>query len=127
MRVLSWNCRGLDNPFAVLQCQKKAKEYSPNILFLMETKLDIGKGLDVLRKCDFLNGWEVLREGLSRGLLLGWSPEQKLTIQYSSRHMIHSEILDHKSTIISSLKCAKCQIFGTFDTSNTKTDLHEMC
>lgn len=101
MRVLSWNCRGLGNPFAVLQCQKKAKEYSPNILFLMETKLDIGKRLDVLRKCDFLNGWEVPREGLSRGLLLGWSPEQKLTIQYSSRHMIHSEILDHKGTPLS--------------------------
>ena len=67
----------------------------------METKLDIGKGLDVLRKCDFLNGWEVPREGLSRGLLLGWSPEQKLTIQYSSRHMIHSEILDHKGTPLS--------------------------
>ena len=75
MRVLSWNCGGLGNPFVVLQCQKKAKEYSPNILFLMETKLDIGKGLDVLRKCDFLNGWEVPREGLSGGLLLGWSPE----------------------------------------------------
>ena len=32
----------------------------------------------------------------------------------------------HKSTIISSLKCAKCQIFGTFDTPITKTIPHQL-
>ena len=31
-----------------------------------------------------------------------------------------------QSTIISSLKCAKCQIFGTFDTPITKTVPHQL-
>ena len=31
-----------------------------------------------------------------------------------------------QSTIISSLKCAKCQIFGTFDTPITKTIPHQL-
>ena len=39
MRVLSWNCRGLGKPFAILQCQKFALEYRPDVLFLMETRL----------------------------------------------------------------------------------------
>ena len=30
-----------------------------------------------------------------------------------------------KSILISSLKCVKCQIFGTFDTPNTKTSPHQ--
>ena len=72
MRVLSWNCRRLGSPFAVLQCQKKAKEFKPNIMFLMETKLGKDKGRGILEKCGFFDGWEVPRGGFRGGLLLGW-------------------------------------------------------
>ena len=98
MRILSWNCRGLDNPFAILQCQKNAQEYKPSILFMMETKLDRDKGAGILKKCGFWKGWEVPRVGLSGGLLLGWLPDQKLTIMHSSRNLIHTDLLDHKGT-----------------------------
>ena len=37
-----------------------------------------------------------------------------------SGHLLSSTFNFTKSTIIRSLKCAKCQIFGTFDTSNIK-------
>ena len=50
IRILSWNYRGLGNPSAVLQCQKKAQEYKPDILFLMETKLAKDKGQDIFEK-----------------------------------------------------------------------------
>ena len=59
MRVLSWNCRGLGTPSAVLQCQKKAQEYKSDIMFLMETKLAKDKGAAILEKCGFWHGWEV--------------------------------------------------------------------
>ena len=59
MRVLSWNCRGLGTPSAVLQCQKKAQEYKSDIIFLMETKLEKDKRAAILEKCGFSHGWEV--------------------------------------------------------------------
>ena len=69
---MSWNCRRLGTPFAILQCQKKAQEYKPNIIFLMETRLAKDKGEAILQRCGFWNSWEYLKEGFSGGLLLGW-------------------------------------------------------
>ena len=75
MRVLSWNCKGLGKPFAVLQCQKFALEYRLDALFLMETRLAKDKGEGIWSKCGFFDGWEYLRDGLSGGLLLAWMPK----------------------------------------------------
>lgn len=96
MRILNWNYRGLGNPPIVLQCQKKAQEHKPDIIFLMETKLVQKKGRDILEKCGFSNGWEFPREGLSGGILLGWYQNVKLNIQYGSKHLIHVDLFDHK-------------------------------
>ena len=49
-----------------------------------------------MKKCGFWKGWEVPRVGLNGGLLLGWLPDQKLTIMHSSRNLIHTDLLDHK-------------------------------
>nr|XP_023901780.1 uncharacterized protein LOC112013620 [Quercus suber] len=98
MRILSWNCRGLRTPSAILQCQKKAQEYHPDIFFLMETRLAKDKGEAILQRCGFWNGWEHPREGLSGGLLVGWLQNLKLDIQYSSKHLIHANLLDFKGT-----------------------------
>ena len=60
MRILSWNCRGLGKPSAVLQCQKKAQDHKPNILFLMETKLEEDKDFEVLKDVAFGMGGRFL-------------------------------------------------------------------
>ena len=54
-----------------------------------------------LRKCGFWNGWEVPREGLSGGLLLGWLQGQTLNNQYSSKNLLHADLLDLKGTPLS--------------------------
>uniref|UniRef100_A0A2N9H4K9 CCHC-type domain-containing protein n=1 Tax=Fagus sylvatica TaxID=28930 RepID=A0A2N9H4K9_FAGSY len=41
MRLLSWNCWGLENPFAVQSLRHLVKSQGPEVLFLMETKLDV--------------------------------------------------------------------------------------
>jgi len=56
MRVLIWNYRGLDKPSTVLQCQKIALKFKPDILFLMETRLKMDKGKEILDKCGFIEG-----------------------------------------------------------------------
>ena len=41
MSALSWNCRGLGNPFTVNALHKIVKEEDPTLVFLMETKYDV--------------------------------------------------------------------------------------
>jgi exonuclease III len=48
MSFLSWNCRGLGNPWVVRDLHQMVKEKRPNLVFLMETKLH-NKNLDFLR------------------------------------------------------------------------------
>lgn len=67
MRIMSWNCRVLGKSSAVLKYQKKAQEFKPDILFLMETRLVKNKGKQVWVKCGFSNGWEVPRVGFGGG------------------------------------------------------------
>ena len=40
MRIISWNCRGLGNPDAVRSLHMLVKTQRPEVLFLMETKLE---------------------------------------------------------------------------------------
>lgn len=41
MRIISWNCKGLGNPFAVRSLHHLVKSQGPRVLFLMETKLNV--------------------------------------------------------------------------------------
>jgi hypothetical protein len=43
MILMSWNCRGLGNPEAVRALHLMVKTKGPQVLFLMETKLDAGR------------------------------------------------------------------------------------
>ena len=67
----------------------------------METRLAKDKGEAILQRCDFWNGWEHPREGLSGSLLVGWLQNLKLDIQYSSKHLIHANLLDFKGNPLS--------------------------
>ena len=78
-----------------------AQECRPDIMFLMETRLNKDKGKNILEKCGFMEGWEVPREGLSGGLLLGWMSTHKLSIQYSSKHLIHADLIDNRGNPLS--------------------------
>ena len=67
----------------------------------METRLSKDKGKQLLEKCGFMEGWEVPREGLSGGLLLGRMSPYKLSIQYSSKYLIHANLLDNRGNPLS--------------------------
>lgn len=95
MRVFNWNCRDLGKPSAILQCQKKALESKPDVMFLMETQLAEDRDKVAWDKRSFSEGWELPREGLSGGLLLAWIPRQSLRIVYTSKHLVHTDMLDN--------------------------------
>jgi hypothetical protein len=48
MKILSWNCRGLGNPQTIQELCRLVKEKKPEVVFLMETKLN-NKKLEPIR------------------------------------------------------------------------------
>ncbi|KAG8639407.1 hypothetical protein MANES_14G140364v8 [Manihot esculenta] len=38
MKLLSWNCQGLGNPLTIRHLKGMCASYSPDLLFVMETK-----------------------------------------------------------------------------------------
>ena len=58
---------------------------------------DFGHGFrERERELTFIEGWELLREGLNGGLLLSWIPKQRLHISYESKHLVHTDLLDNR-------------------------------
>ena len=41
MSIMSWNCHGLGNPWAVQALKRAIKREDPSLVFLMETKLEV--------------------------------------------------------------------------------------
>jgi exonuclease III len=88
MKTLSWNCQGLGNPRTVRELCRLVKEKKPDLVFLMETKLN-NKKLETIRvKLGFQNAFGVDSVGKSGGLALFWQGATRLEIQnYSRRHI----------------------------------------
>ncbi|GMY35564.1 hypothetical protein FCV25MIE_30806 [Fagus crenata] len=87
MILISWNCQGLGNPKAVRALHHMVKKKGPEVLFLMETKLDAVR-MEVIRiKLGFDNAFTVPSLGRSGGLALLWKAEAEVVIQNFSYGM----------------------------------------
>jgi exonuclease III len=86
MRIISWNCRGLGNASTVRQGKQIAQFWKLDFFFVLETRLQKGRGNQILSKRGFTGGSEVPREALSGGLALGWTPAWEVSILLQNRH-----------------------------------------
>ena len=68
MIIFSWNCRGLENSWTVQDLCRMMKEKKPNLVFLMETKLQRTKMENIIIKLGFSNMFVVECVGRSGGL-----------------------------------------------------------
>ena len=88
MSVLSWNCRGLRNPRIVHDLHHLVKEKKPDLVFLMETKMNNKKCDSIQIKLGFDYLFCVDCVGHSGGLILMWKADFNVVIQnYSCRHI----------------------------------------
>jgi hypothetical protein len=88
MILLSWNCRGLGNPWAVRELCHMVKTKKPTLLFLMETKSRKNKMEGIRIKIGFEGLFVVDPVGRSGGLALLWKDSDDLEIQnYTRRHI----------------------------------------
>ncbi|XP_042964510.1 uncharacterized protein LOC122298707 [Carya illinoinensis] len=88
MKTLSWNCRELGNPRTVQDLCHMAKEKRPNIVFLMETKINSDRCGRVKRRLKFDGCFTVEPVGRKGGLALMWDCDTYVEVlNYSLRHI----------------------------------------
>ena len=94
MRMLSWNCLGLGNPWTVRSLHKLVKDQAPMVCFLMETRLD-KEGFDKhCKKLPFKNKQVVKKLDAGRGLALLWKLEVHLDVVNYTKHHILAKVVE---------------------------------
>ena len=69
MNPISWNCRGLGNPWSVKAPHDLVRRWNPKIVFLMETKSRKNRVERIKNRIGFANGLIVPSVGRSGGIL----------------------------------------------------------
>ena len=97
MKLLSWNCQGLANPWTVSALHSLCWRERPNIVFLMETMLDTQILEKVRNRCGFSNGLCLSSNGNSGGIGLWWNELDVSVISFSSHHVLAVILNDQKN------------------------------
>lgn len=88
MIVLSWNCKGLENTWIIHDLCLLTQEKKPNIIFLIETKLDAIKMELVRHRIGFEGCLMVSALGRKGGLAMLWCTEEQVEVwNYSQNHI----------------------------------------
>jgi hypothetical protein len=72
MKLLAWNCRGLTRASAIRSLRVKVKKYSPDVIYLSETKTDLAVACKIMNDLGFFCMAHVSPVGTKGGLLLAW-------------------------------------------------------
>ncbi|XP_074300802.1 uncharacterized protein LOC141632124 [Silene latifolia] len=92
MKGLSWNCRGLKDPFApaIPKIRAICRSFHNNLdfVFLSETKCDVLSVDVLLRPMGFLQSVGCDADGLKGGLWVGWKSSCKLECVFISCNLI---------------------------------------
>ena len=94
MNSLSWNCRGIENPWTVRALRNLVQQWNPKIVFLMETKVGVRRMTKVKEMIGFSNGLIVPSKGKSGGIVLLWTREIDVEIKSFSRFHIDAIVTD---------------------------------
>jgi len=88
MKILSWNCQGLGNPWTVCSLHKIVKDQAPDICFLMETRLDIEGIKQWCSELPYKNQFVVKKPRLGGGLAMLWKEDIRLEMFKFSNNQI---------------------------------------
>jgi exonuclease III len=88
MSVISWNCRGLGNPSAVLHLKYLVRKYKPDVMILYETLSNANKINDLRYVLGFDNCMAADRDGRGGGVAVYWMSHIGCVItNYSHNHI----------------------------------------
>ncbi|KAG8475580.1 hypothetical protein CXB51_032446 [Gossypium anomalum] len=91
MKTICWNVRGLGSPRAAKRLRFLLKQHKPQMVFLMETKID-GKCMErIRRRCGYENGIDVGAEGSRGGIFFAW--KAGIMVQLNNFSKNHIDVL----------------------------------
>ena len=89
MRLISWNCQGLRNPWTGRSLRKIMREKDPTVYFLMETRLDKDGFENLYSNLPFQNKVIVKHPNVGGGLAFLWKNTINLEIiNYTANHVL---------------------------------------
>ncbi|CAM8882672.1 unnamed protein product [Rhodiola kirilowii] len=88
MKSLCWNCRGLGQPRLAHCLVDMVRSYKPQLVSLIETKMNEERVERIRRRLGFTHGLAVDCQGRSGGLAIWWADDVDLTVKsYSMNHI----------------------------------------
>ena len=89
MKILSWNCQRLGNPWTGRSLRKLVREQAPIVCFLTETRLDIEGFNNLYGNLPFPNKIIVKHPDFGGGLAFLWRDDIKLeVVNYIANHVL---------------------------------------
>ena len=89
MRLSSWNCQGLGNPWTSRDLRRIVREQAPTMCFLMETQLDNEGFLKLYENLPFPNRIIVKHPNSGGCLALIWKNDVKMeVINFTANHVL---------------------------------------
>jgi len=98
MKIMSWNCRGLENPCVGAVLSHLVREKAPNVLFMMETKQTVDEMRKVQADLRYDNLLAVPCVRRASGLAMLWKDEVRLDVQTFSLNHIDAHILTDQNS-----------------------------
>lgn len=105
IRIISWNCQGIDNPFTQQYLNDIIHEKNPDILFLCETKNIRDIVNPIITKLGYRNCFMVDPIGAAGGLVVAWKIGTNLRVGVFSKNLINCHI---KSTVTGEESILSC-------------------
>ena len=99
IRVISWNCQGLGNPWSARALHDMVRRWNPKVVFLIETKAKNRRMERIKNRIGLANGLIVPCVGRKRGLALLWTREIDLEIKCFLQNHIDAVINDAEKSI----------------------------
>ncbi|KAL9673752.1 hypothetical protein QQ045_030013 [Rhodiola kirilowii] len=94
MRALTWNYRGLGNARAVRALTDLVKAHGPQVVGLIETKVEASRVRRIQTRLGFQQGLAVDRRGLGGGLAIWWTADIQLDIRSFLKNHIDAWVGD---------------------------------
>ncbi|XP_055962333.1 uncharacterized protein LOC126687828 [Mercurialis annua] len=94
MKILSWNLQGLGNPWTVRALKFVISNNSPDVFFLMETKLINSEFVGIRRMFTSFESFIVDSDGRGGGLALFWNKNLNFQVGSFSQNHIDFSIVD---------------------------------
>ena len=95
MKLLSWNCQGLGNPWTGRSLRKIVREQAPTVCFLMETRLDLEGFKNLYGDLPFPNRIVVKYPNSGGGLALIWKRDVQLDVfNFTANHILSKVVED---------------------------------